>query len=92
MWAGESFRGMLGLCVQHMIGDSGRWGGTWNFQGALLVIFAGQETSEFEDVSVYQCGVSCKLATLHAWVVFKIKTGGGEKRDNVLHCDSLHAL
>ena len=82
----------MSWCVRHTIGDSGRWGGTWNYQGTLLGIFAGQETAEFEEVAVYQCVVSRKVATLHAWVAVMIKTGDGEKRENALHCDSVYAL
>ena len=72
--------------------DSGRWGRTWKFQGVLLGLFAVQDIAEFEEIAVDQCGVSCKVATLHAWVAVLIKTGDGEKRDNVLRCDSLHVL
>ena len=55
-------------------------------------LFAGQDTADFEEFTVYQCGVSCKVANLHAWVSVMIKNGYFEKRDNALHCDSLHAL
>ena len=75
-----------------MIGDSGRWGSTWNHQGAFLGLLTGQETTEFKEVAVYQCSVYREVATLHAWVAVIIKTGNGEKRDNSLHDDSLHAL
>ena len=54
--------------------------------------FAGQETTELEEVAVYQRGVSCKVATLHTWVAVMIKTGDGENRDNVFGGDSLHTL
>ena len=57
-----------------------------------MVIFAGQENSEFEEVAVYQRGVSREVATLHAWVAVVINTVDGEKRYNALHFDALHAL
>ena len=75
-----------------MVGNSGRWWRTFNFQGTLSGIFAGQDTAEFEEVTVYQCGVSREVANLHAWVVFTIKTGDGKNRDNASDGDSLHAL
>ena len=75
-----------------MVGNSGRWWRTFNFQGTLSGIFAGQETAEFEEVTVYQCGVSREVANLHAWVAVVINTGDGEQRDNELHCDVVHAL
>ena len=84
--------GRVSWCVRHIIGNSGRWGSTWNYQGALLGIFSGKETTEFEEVAVYQCGVSCKVATIHAGLEVMIKTGDGENRDNVIDGDSLHAL
>ena len=55
-------------------------------------IFFGQETAKLEEVTVYQCGVSCKVGNLHAWVAVMIKTNNGTKRDNVLDGHSLHAL
>ena len=91
-WVGSSCRGRLSWCVRHIIGDSGRWGSTWNPQRALSGFFAGKETAEFKEVAVYQYNVSREVATLHAWVAFMIKTGDGEKRDNAIHFDSLHAL
>ena len=54
--------------------------------------FYGQDTAEFEEIAVYQCGVSCKVATLLVWVAFMIKTVYDENRDNALNGDSLHAL
>ena len=51
-----------------------------------------QETVEFEEVAVYQCGVSREVVTLHAWVAVVIKTVNGKNRDIALHCDSLHDL
>ena len=75
-----------------MIGDIVGWGSTWNSQDALSSLFTGQETAEFEEVSVYQYGVSREVVNLHAWVSFVIKTGDGENRDNALYCDSLHAF
>ena len=55
-------------------------------------IFAGQETAEFKEVVVYQCGVSRKVANLHARVAVMIKNGDGKKRDNALDGDSLHVF
>ena len=79
-------------CVLRTISYSGRWGSTWNYQGVLCGLFTGQDTAEFEEVAVYQCGVSRKEATLHAWVAFMINTSDGEKRDNSLDGDSLYTL
>ena len=57
-----------------------------------MVIFAGQENSEFEEVAVYQRGVSCEVAILHTWVAVMVKTGDGKKRYNVFNGYALHAL
>ena len=92
MWGGASCRRRVSWCVRHTIGDSGRWGGTWNYQGALSGLFTGQETAELEEVIVYQCGVSREVATLRAWVAVMIKTGNVKKRDNVIHGDSFITL
>ena len=92
IWGRASCWGRLSCCVQHNIGNSGRWGSTWNYQGVLSGLFSGKETAEFEEVAVYHIGVSREVATLHAWVAVVIKTGDGEKRDNALHCNTLHAL
>ena len=86
MWGGASCQGRVSWCVQHTIGDSGIWGSTWNYQGTLLVLSAGHETADFEEV------VFRKVATLHVWVAVMIKTGDGKKRDNALHGDYLHEL
>ena len=92
MWGGASCQGRVSWCVQHAIGDSGRWGGTWNIQGALLGLFARQETPEFKEVVVYQCDVSREVCTLQAWLSVMITTGDVENRYNALNFDSLHAL
>ena len=84
--------GRVSWCVQHTIGDSGRWGSTCNYQGVLPGLFAGQETTEFEEVVVYQCGVSHKVATIHAWVEVIINTGNDKNMYNALDGDSLHVL
>ena len=91
-WGGASYQGRLSWCVRHTVRESGRWWRTWNTQGALLGLFDGQDTAEFEEVTVYQCGVSRYVATLLAWVAVVIKTGDGKKRYNALHCDAVHAL
>ena len=80
MWGGASCQGRVSWCVKHTIGDSGIWGGTWNSQGALLVLFAGEETAEFKKVAVYQCGISCKVESLYTCVAVMIKNGDGENR------------
>ena len=55
-------------------------------------LFARQITANFEEVAVDQCGVPHEVATLHAGVEAVIKTENGEKRDNELLCDAMHAL
>ena len=92
LWGGASRRVRVSWCVWHMFGCRSRWGKTWNSQGALLCLFAGHETAEFEEVSVYQCGVSHEVANLHAWVAVTIKTSDGENRDNTFNGDSFNAL
>ena len=55
-------------CVKHTIGDSGGWWSVRNSQGALPCIFAGQDTSELEEVTTHQCSISRKIETLHSWL------------------------
>ena len=52
MWGGASSRGRVSWCVQHMIGYSGIWGSTCNYQGTFSGLFSGQETAEFEEVTI----------------------------------------
>ena len=54
-------------------------GGAWNSQVALSCFFSGQETSELEEVAVYQSSVSRKVATLHTWAAVMINTGDGKR-------------
>ena len=89
---GASSLGRVGWCVPHTIGNGGGWGSVRNSQGALFCLFAGRETSELEEVAVYQRGVSRKVETLHTWVAVMVKTGDGEKRDNFFNGYPFHAL
>ena len=87
-----SILGRVSWCDRHTIGDGGGWGIVQNSQGALSCLFARQETSELEEVAVYQCGISREVATLHTWVVVMVNTVDGENMDNVFNGYPLHAL
>ena len=55
-------------------------------------LFARLGTAELKYAAVHQCGVACKVVTLHAWVAVMIETGDNKKRDNPLIFDPMHAL
>ena len=89
---GASSLGEVSWCVQHTICDSCGWGRVRNYQCALYCLFAGQETSELEEVAVYQRDVSREVETFHTWVAVMVKTGDDKKRDNVFNGYPLHTL